>query len=195
MRRVAMLMLLTALLLVACTPTPASSPATPTEGAEVSTQGGETGTSGEQPEAEASATAEPEASPTAEAMPTATRGTGRTTRFPNPIIVYQREGRFPGSPQQWTIYETGRVTNIAGDELVSDLPSVQALFAIVRAEGFAQLEGRYAPQGDCRDCTVHTITYYQPDSEPRAVTVVEGASPMPEDLQAALDLLTTLFAP
>ena len=73
------------------------------------------------------------------------------------------------------------------DVLIAHLPDVQALFALVRTEGFAQLEGRYAPQGDCRDCTVHTITYYQPESEPKAVTVVEGASPTPDDLQAALE--------
>lgn len=191
MRCAAILIVFAALLLAACTP--AATPASP-----VPTPDAEVGSSVQtnEPETEASAVPPaPEASPTAEAMPTATSSTGRTTRFPNPIIVYQREGRFPGSPQQWTIYESGRVTNIAGDELVSNLPDVQALFAIVRAEGFAQLEGRYAPQGDCQDCTVHTITYYQPDSDPKAVTVLEGASPMPDDLQAALDLLTRMFAP
>ena len=133
--------------------------------------------------------AEPQAGPT----PTQGDAGGREATFPETILVYEREGRFPGSPAKWTFYQSGRVVTGDGAELSFPAETVSPLFELVASEAFAGVAGRYAPEGTCEDCTLHTLTVFG-EGEPREVVVTEGATAVPAVLQELLSGLEVLIS-
>jgi hypothetical protein len=119
---------------------------------------------------------------------------GRVAEFPDTIIVYQREGRLPDSPQKWTFYPTGRI--VAGDNSEWQVPAqeVQPLFESVEAPDFWSLHEKYAPAGECLDCLVHTLTvFYQ--GKVKEITVIQGGADLLDNLGKILDGLNTLVSP
>lgn len=118
----------------------------------------------------------------------------RRAVFPNTIIVYQREGGlFPGSPQQWTIYHTGRIVAADGTEWQVPATEVRLLFDSVEASDFWGLEDNYAPAGECLDCLVHTLTVYR-EGEIKEITIVQGLLDLPESLGQVLDEIYSLIS-
>lgn len=139
----------------------------------------------------------PEPAATAAATDTvtaaATQTGGREAVFPNTIIVYQREGRFPDSPQKWTFYRGGRIVAGDGSEWQVPVESVAPLFEAVEAPAFQNLAGKYAPAGECLDCPVHTLTvYYQ--GKIKEVTVVRETPDVPEALRLVLDTIDSVLS-
>ena len=132
--------------------------------------------------------------PTAEpTTPVETESSGRKAVFPNTIIVYQREGRFPDSPQQWTIYHTGRI--VAGDGTEWQVPAtkVKPLFDFVEAPDFWELDNTYAQAGECLDCLVHILTVYR-EGEIKEVTVAQEPLDAPENLVRILHEMDSLIS-
>ena len=127
-----------------------------------------------------------------EATPTAEPG-DRKAVFPNTIIVYQREGGFPESPQKWTLYHTGRI--LAGDGTEWQVPAteVRPLFDLVEAPDFWALDDNYAPAGECLDCMVHTLIVYR-EGKIKEITVTQGFLHLPENLGGALDEIESLVS-
>jgi hypothetical protein len=129
--------------------------------------------------------------PTEPARPTPTTG-GRVAVFPEPIIVYQREGGFAGTSDKWTIYQTGRI--VAGDGTEWQVPAEQvaSLFKLVESPAFGELNEKYAPIGTCNDCFTYTLTVYGPD-QPQTVIFIDGADfpPLGQQLLAQLNSITT----
>lgn len=127
----------------------------------------------------------------ASATSTSANVDGRDGRFSQPIIVYQREGRFADSPQQWTVHTTGLIESAKGDR-IELAPEVMApLFSLLLSKPFATLDKQYGPVGECRDCVTLTITLYT-ESLVQEVKVVQGAAEMPPVLQQALEALDVL---
>ncbi len=118
---------------------------------------------------------------------------GRQATFPNTIIVYQREGRFPDSPQKWTIYHTGRI--VAGDGTEWQIPEseVEPLFALVEDQNLRTLDDNYAPDGECLDCLIQTVTIYA-EGEVKEIVITNKPAHTPQNLNtilAELDKLTS----
>lgn len=128
-----------------------------------------------------------EASPTSGFVgtPSATDPGGRQAVFPNTIVVYRREGRFPNSPQKWTIYHTGRIVAGDGSELQASEQEVGRLFEILESSDFWNLADEYAPDGECVDCTVHTLTVYY-RGEIKEIRVIRETPGLPEKLELVL---------
>lgn len=117
----------------------------------------------------------------------------RKAVFPYTIIVYQREGRFPASPQQWTIYHTGRIVASDGTEWQVPPAKVESLFDLVEAPDFWQLDDNYAPAGECLDCLVDTLIVYR-EGEIKEITIIQGLLDLPENLGRALDEMYSLIS-
>jgi hypothetical protein len=100
---------------------------------------------------------------------------------PDTVIVYQREGGFAGTSDEWTIYPTGRIVAGDGSEWQVLAEQVAPLFELVEAPAFKELNTKYAPTGTCNDCYTHTLTVYG-QGEPQTVTFVDGAE-LPAHLQ------------
>jgi len=117
----------------------------------------------------------------------------RQAVFPNTIIVYRREGRFPESPQKWTIYHTGRILARDGTEWQVPSAEVRPLFDLVEAPEFWELSNGYAPAGECLDCLVHTLTVYY-EGEIKEITITHGSLDLPENLGAVLGQMESLVS-
>lgn len=116
------------------------------------------------------------------ATPSATDG--RVAVFPNPIIVYQREGGITGKSAKWTIYPTGRIVTGEGTAWQVPADQVKPLFDLVESPDFQNLKNSYPAANVCNDCYTHTLTVYH-QGAPKTVTFVEGAD-LPEALQQLL---------
>lgn len=117
---------------------------------------------------------------------------GREAVFPNPLIVYTKEGRFPGSPVKWTIYPTGRVVDGSGQEWQLPEAEVQAIFAAADLRQINKLQQSYGA-ADCADCTVHTITVYGSE-EPQKIVYTQAEGSWPADLEPLLGAIDALVA-
>lgn len=164
-----LVLILFALALVACGPAPTPMPAeAPTP----------------------SPIASPLAAATATRAAVAEEGAGA---MPALQLRYRREGRFPDSPQQWTLHTTGLIEGAEGKRVELAPEVVAPLFSLVLSKPFASLDEQYGPVGACRDCLTHTLTL-EGDSLQQQVTVVEGAAEIPPLLQEALDALDVLVS-
>ena len=92
--------------------------------------------------------------------PIATHPGGRKAVFPNTIIVFQREGNFPESPQKWTFYHTGLIVTGDGSEWKLQSRSVRPLFELVESPGFRQLSDNYLQDTDCDDSIRQALTVF-----------------------------------
>lgn len=116
---------------------------------------------------------------------------GRRAEFPNTIIVYQREGKTPGSPAQWTIYHTGRVVAGDGNEWQVSQDEIKPLFELVEAEDFWLLSEVFGPSGECLDCLVQTLTVYS-QGRTKEIVVTQADFDLPENLKLVLDQLVMI---
>ena len=131
--------------------------------------------------------------------PVATASSGETglddrrAVFPNTIIVYQQEGRFPDSPQQWTIYHTGRI--VAGDGAEQQAPATQVklLFDLVEEPNFWELDNRYELGDECLDCLRQTLTVYY-EGKIKEIVIINEPPDLPENLRRALGKVNTLIS-
>ncbi len=130
--------------------------------------------------------AEESAVPESTAVGSETESGGRQAVFPNTIIVYQRAGKFPGSPQKWTIHHTGLIITGDGTEWQVPATAVEMLFDLVESPDFWTLDKNYAPDGKCLDCMVQTMNVYY-EGEVKEITIVQEPPDLPENLKQVLD--------
>jgi hypothetical protein len=102
-----------------------------------------------------------------------------------------KEGRFPGSPLQWTFYTTGRVVASTGQEWMLSPEVANALFSLVESAAFQSLDVQYGTPESCQDCNVYSLYIYKED-QVKEIKVYPGTVELPEILKSALDQLKTL---
>jgi hypothetical protein len=184
-------------LLVACTPAPSASPTSYPVTEKSTALAVEDEATGEDAEsAYPGVTANEQETGAANPYPepeTLATDDGRVAEFPNTIVVYRREGRFPDSPQKWTFYHTGRLVDEDGNEWQLPAETVKPLFDFVESPDFSALDRSYTASGECLDCLQHVLTVYR-EGEVHEITFTEGVSDAPEELTWLLDEMETLVA-
>jgi hypothetical protein len=118
---------------------------------------------------------------------------GRAAVFPNTIIVYQREGRLPDSPQEWTFYYTGLIKAADGTERQLPAARVEQVFDLAESSDLWSLDDNYAPAGQCLDCLVQTLTIYR-QGEIKEISVTGDPPELPEDLKQILSQIEALVS-
>ena len=126
-----------------------------------------------------------------EETPSTTNPGGRQAIFPQTILVFVKEGKFPGSPLQWTVYPTGRVLASSGQEWMLDRDQVAPIFDQISTPAFISLGLQYGSPETCRDCTAYTLYIYGP-GEVQKIQVYSDGSQLPAELQVVLERLEIL---
>jgi hypothetical protein len=125
------------------------------------------------------------------ATPSITSPGGREAIFPQTILVFIQEGKFPESPLQWTIYPTGRVLASSGEEWMLTQDQVAPIFDLIAAPAFARLAPQYGSPETCKDCLVYTLNIYN-SGQPQQIKIYSDGDRLPEELKAVLEQLKTL---
>lgn len=108
------------------------------------------------------------------------------------VIVYTKEGRFPGSPQEWTIYADGRVSDGAGQEWQAPAAAVEALFASTPTLASRGTTAEYGVE-NCRDCLTHTVTISGADEKATKIVYSQGQDGWPAELEPLFTNLNQLI--
>ncbi|MDQ7028483.1 MAG: hypothetical protein Q9O62_01235 [Ardenticatenia bacterium] len=116
----------------------------------------------------------------------------RVAKYPNPIVVYVLQQTGGGVVGKWTIYQTGRIVAIDGSERTLSPDEVKPIFDVVTTQEFRSLEGRFAPEGSCPDCTIQRILLYGPD-EPVEIEIVGEPPSLPAPVQQAIQAITAVI--
>ena len=98
-----------------------------------------------------------------------------------PVIVFQRSGGFAGVSEQWSIYESGKVVKLNGDEISIEPAQVKVLLNAIQAAGFYEMKATSGIGGlsNCKDCYTYKLTV-NGDGKTNTITAQEGAKDIPE---------------
>ena len=108
------------------------------------------------------------------------------------VIIYQREGGFAGTSQEWVIYPDGSIEAPGEQELTADRDDTSALLALTADDEISDLDDSYVPQDDCCDKYIYTITIKVGDQE-KTIRSSDGAD-QPEELTDLLAAIEELIA-
>ena len=108
------------------------------------------------------------------------------------VIIYQREGGFAGTSQEWVIHPDGSIEAPGERELAADPDDTSALLALTTDDEISDLGDSYVPQDDCCDKYFYTITIKVGDQE-KTIRSSDGAD-QPEELTDLLAAIEELIA-
>ena len=112
-----------------------------------------------------------------------------------PMIVFQRSGGFAGVTEQWSIYATGKISKLNGEELTVDPAKVTALLDAIQASGFFDVKASSSLGGigDCKDCYTYQLTVNSGEKA-NTVTAQDGNKNVPDAFWTIIKQINELIA-
>jgi hypothetical protein len=114
------------------------------------------------------------------------------------VIVYGRSGGLAGIAETWEIYAGGGIVFTRGDEeteLQIASEEVEALLAELAALRVFDAEAQEPPLlGTGADRITYSLEVYREPGKPQTITMVDGASDLPEGVQDAFKAVDDLIA-
>jgi hypothetical protein len=95
-------------------------------------------------------------------------------------VVLRQEGGMEGLTQEWTIYQDGRVVDMAGNTQMISEQAVEGLVTTVESAGFFDLEADYMPADPCCDRFTYWLAVRQ-DDRVHVVQAMDGDDSAPPE--------------
>lgn len=111
----------------------------------------------------------------------------------NAALIFQRSGGFAGLDQQWIIYTDGRIDLPDGAQKQVDAGQVQTLLDTIQAANFFEMNESYVPLDNCCDRFTYSITV-QMDGQSKTVTTIDDAPKQPEQLTTVMNAINLLLS-
>jgi hypothetical protein len=110
-----------------------------------------------------------------------------------PVIIFKRSGGFAGTTDQWSIYATGKIVKLDGEEFTVDSAKVAALLEVVQTSGFFDLKAASGIGGvsNCNDCYTYQLTV-NGDEKMNTLSFQDGAKDIPQALWDLIKQITDL---
>jgi hypothetical protein len=107
------------------------------------------------------------------------------------VIIYERSGGVAGETDRWAVYPDGRIVSSDSQDQQVTEQEVSELLDEIEALGFFEMQGSYGPLDACCDRFIYRITVLRGD-EMKTVHAVEGESGTPQEFWRIAELIKTL---